>query len=166
MFECKICKAKFSLINQYNEHQFIHKFDMEPRFFCLYNNCRHQFSKYNSFKLHIYRKHYSTSKKLLKCNVSQCNFITETCFKFNSHLYDHIRKGKYIFCPYSNCNVATSFSSDANFRAHVFRKHSSQRSNLYKILKRVKVKEVNQVIELTKMIEILLMIIWKLWIIM
>lgn len=77
-----------------------------------------------------YRFHKKTVKQRLKrqiegvdlaCTVEGCSFVSANFSTLCEHLHWHIRDGKKVSCPYTNCSkyfwVRSSFSS------HLSRKH-------------------------------------------
>lgn len=124
MYQCRICKVIFNQITAYNKHQFLHRYDFNIVYYCLYPNCHYQFQKYVTFKAHIYRNHCKLNKFVFHCNVKYCKYSANSTSKYNRHMYEHIRKGQSVFCPYQYCNNVTLFKSIVNYKAHVFRWHS------------------------------------------
>lgn len=77
MFKCTECYVEFFLIQDYDKHMYIHRFQNNFEFKCLYANCKKIFSNYSSFKSHIFRNHKqnntASENKIEKDNPSACD---------------------------------------------------------------------------------------------
>lgn len=124
---CSNCEKSFVSPRQYNCHQYFHRNLRNARFVCQYEQCKMQFAKYKNFKMHVYRSHViyvKDSIHIFKCNFEKCDFVTGLKFSLSSHMYDHIRTGKVIKCPYSECSKSVHlFKTVVALKSHFYRLH-------------------------------------------
>lgn len=133
MFTCKLCDFKCKTLNVYNKHQYLHRNWIKPIFYCMYENCYLQFTKYERFRLHVYRLHSKTNEfkettsfNNFQCKVKSCNFNVEFTEKkaFFKHLNYHFQQNEKIICPYYEiCNCNNNFQKMSTLKAHITRKH-------------------------------------------
>jgi len=124
---CSICNLRFSGIKAYNSHQFFHRQNCK-RFQCANPNCSLIFNKYSNFRAHLVRSNHMSDNLIFNstffsCNV--CSYKVKVRTLFYKHLYQHIRDGIPLNCPfYKSCQIEKSFSRYETLRTHFVRRHS------------------------------------------
>lgn len=140
MLACSICSYKVQTVQAYSKHLALHRNTPGVTFKCLHPNCGLSFSAYLRYRQHIFRRHTRTLLRvnnkgaihLLLCNVHECNFQTENRREFCTHLYNHIRQGVELLCPF--CNIPSNvpklkYRNANNLKQHLFRKHFNCNTN-------------------------------------
>lgn len=132
---CKLCKEKFFYLKSYVSHLQVHKHVKNFKFSCV-SGCPRTYTKYSSFKAHVYRNHkrpkienYSNCISL-KCSVKACQQDCSDESFMISHLQKHIKNNEKIECPFFNCKLM--YHKRSSFSAHLSRKHASLKLKLCK----------------------------------
>lgn len=111
----------------YNSHQFLHRQTCR-RFHCVYPNCSLIFNKYSNFRAHLMRSKHMDNNLIsnytfFSCNI--CSYKTKIRTLFHKHLYQHIRDGIPLHCPFiKSCKIEKLFSKYETLRTHFVRRHS------------------------------------------
>lgn len=131
---CSTCNLKFSS-KAYNSHQFFHRQTFKS-FKCTYSNCSLIFKKYSNFKTHLMRSKHTgnnliSNSTFFSCHI--CNYKINIRTLFYKYLYQHIRDGISLNCPFiKSCKVEKTFSRYEALRTHFVRRHS--RNSIQKTL--------------------------------
>lgn len=141
MFTCNFCGFSISSIRQYDLHQYFHR-GSKGFFECKHQNCHTTSKTYNSFVSHLNRCHRNTVlrgntstfiKSTYSCTFSNCKLIFHKRLQFNSHLYNHIRRKEYPFCPFKEtCGSCDPFNTVPKLKNHFFRKHNLKEPQIFK----------------------------------
>jgi len=124
---CSVCNLKFSGIKAYNNHQIFHR-QTSRKFQCVYPNCFLIFNKYSNFRTHLVRSKHTgdnliSNNTFFSCNICECKIKIRTLFY--KHLYQHIRDGIPLKCPFiKSCKIEKLFSRYETLRTHFVRRHS------------------------------------------
>ncbi|CAH1099112.1 unnamed protein product [Psylliodes chrysocephalus] len=60
-----------------------------------------------------------------KCRVEGCKFVDHNKKLFSKHLYDHIKSGISMKCPFQNCKSKTRYDKVPNLSNHILRSHNA-----------------------------------------
>lgn len=90
LYDCTKCSKKTFTLKKLLQHiGLVHAHEPHFGITCVISNCQSAFSKYHSFRRHVYRKH--------KVNFSNCSEVTE----------DHIEELVELTHSISNCSEVT-----------------------------------------------------------
>lgn len=132
-FTCPTCGTAMKTVKGYVNHQELHKNEAHSQYACCIVGCKLKFTKYNSFKSHIYRQHRQSSVSQsetvqgpLKCENRHCQKQCVDLADLLDHLKSHVSKKEKVQCPFTGCGKA--FSLRSSFTAHISRKHKNATS--------------------------------------
>ncbi len=129
-YSCKHCNFTTASVPAFVRHLRIHRNLANYRFPCGIAECFATFVTRGAVQSHMYRFHKKTAKPGLErqidgvdlaCTVEGCSFVSANFSTLREHLHWHIKDGKKVSCPYTNCSKY--FHVHSSFASHLNRKH-------------------------------------------
>lgn len=129
-YSCKHCNFTTASIPAFVSHLRIHRNLANFRFPYGVAQCFATFVTCNAVKSHMYRFYKKIAKRGLErqidgvdlaCTVEGCSFVSATFSTLCEHLHWHIKDGRKVSCPYTDCSKY--FRVRSSFTSHLSRKH-------------------------------------------
>nr|XP_054922870.1 uncharacterized protein LOC126523536 isoform X1 [Dermacentor andersoni] len=134
MFSCNNCEFKSGTLVGYCRH-FGEESFCSRTIPCVHVCCSHQFMTYAALRCHILRKHPSKSPLcrpslelrddfLFLCSAAGCVKDFQNRATLLKHLYQHLRSGVSVQCPFRRCGKL--FQTTSSLSCHLSRNHGSK----------------------------------------